>query len=194
MVSPLSSMGRDVSFGKRESYKKIKTEELFMGQGICGVVQLEFKIEDYKIEKYKKYYPSNYFDFYKRKTKEPNLYTIKPDMFLPYYADLLIEFYKNIGENLSKETGLTPKSELLNITDFKQFKEAFSHSTRNGRKPMVTNYASVVGFGTRSAWLFYSGSYKAYFEEYTTLIHFERILVKLTKNPLASIVQLGIMG
>jgi hypothetical protein len=165
-----------------------------MGQGICGVVQLEFKIEDYKIEKYKKYYPSNYFDFYNHKTKEPNLYTIKPDMFLPYYGDLLIEFYKNIGENLSKETGLTSKSELLKINDFKQFKEAFSHSTRNGRKPMVTNYASVVGFGTRSAWLFYSGSYKAYFEEYLTLKHFERILVKLTKNPLASIIQLGIMG
>jgi hypothetical protein len=165
-----------------------------MGQGICGVVQLEFKIEDHKIEKYKKYYSSNYFDFYKRKTKEPNLYTIKPDMFLTYYGDLLIEFYKNIGESLSKETGLTSKSELLNITDLKQFKEAFSRSNRNSRKPMVTDYASVMGFGTRWAWLFYMGSYKAYFEEYLTLKHFERILVKLTKNPLASIMQLGTMG
>jgi hypothetical protein len=163
-----------------------------MGQGICGGIQLDFEIEDYEIKRYGKYFPPTYFDFYTNKTK--SLYTIKPKMFLSYYGDLLIEFNNIIGEDLS-QTGVTAESELLKISNYKQFKEAFSYSNRNGEVPVIMDSAvSFVVCETRSAWVFYLGSYKAYLEEYSTLIHFERVLAQTMKNPLAPIIRLGIIG
>jgi hypothetical protein len=53
---------------------------------------------------------------------------------------------------------------------------------------------SFIACNTCSAWVFYSDSYKAYLEEYSTLIHFERVLAQTMKNPLTPIIRLGIIG
>jgi hypothetical protein len=42
--------------------------------------------------------------------------------------------------------------------------------------------------------MFYQGSYKAILEEYSTLNHFEKTLVKAMSNPLANAVKFGIFG
>jgi hypothetical protein len=174
-----------------------------MGERICGVILLEFKITDYDIEQYKKYYPTNYFDFYDRDTREAkksNLYKIKLDMFMPHYGDLLIEFYNAIGEDLLiteaedlSEKKFTLKRELLEIKEFKPFKKSFSYTSRDGTIPLIVEEPSIMAFDSRSAWLFYIGS-EAYLEEYSTLTHLECALVRLMKNPLAPIIRLGIIG
>jgi hypothetical protein len=172
-----------------------------MAERIGGVILLEFNITDYDLEQYKKYYPSNYFDFYDREAKKSNQYKIKLDMFLPHYGDLLIEFFNAIGEDLLikteaenlSEKKFTLKRELLEIKDFEQFKKSFSYTSRDGTIPLIVEEPSVMAFNSPSAWLFYIGS-EAYLEEYSTLTHLERALVRLMKNPLAPIIRLGIIG
>jgi hypothetical protein len=77
-----------------------------------------------------------------------------------------------------------------------QFKKEFSHSNQNGGVPLILNHSvSILACDdTLSAWQFYLGSYKAYLEEYSTLTHFEHALAKSMKNPLTSIIKLGIIG
>jgi len=53
---------------------------------------------------------------------------------------------------------------------------------------------SILGGYCEQYWLFYSGSYKAYLEEYSTLSHFEKVLAKTMKNPLAKAIKFGIFG
>jgi hypothetical protein len=169
-----------------------------MGQGIGGVIPLRFKIEKIDFDRYKKYFSPTYFDFYDLKIKEAYyFFTIKPEQFFPYYGDMLIEFYEAIGVELYKATEIAPESELLKIKTFEQFDELFSHSNRNGWRPSIVDspyVVSILGCSTDYSWVFYSGSYKAFLEEYSTLLHFERILAKLMKNPLANIIKFGIVG
>jgi hypothetical protein len=158
-----------------------------MGQGICGVIQLNFEMRGFSFEKEREYFSPNYFDFYDRKTKGSDyLFTIKPELFLPHYGDFLVEFNETIGETFELE------GELLNINDFEQFEKNFS---RSGTPRIWGNhYISIMSCETHSAWQFYSGSYKAYLEEYSTLTHFERVLSRAMKNPLTPIIKLGILG
>ena len=53
---------------------------------------------------------------------------------------------------------------------------------------------STLGCECQVYWLFYSGSYKAFLEEYTALMHFERVLARAMINPLASAIKFGIFG
>jgi hypothetical protein len=53
---------------------------------------------------------------------------------------------------------------------------------------------SVLGCRCEQYWLFYNGSYKAFLEEYSTLLHCERILAKAMSNPLVNAVKFGIFG
>jgi hypothetical protein len=68
---------------------------------------------------------------------------------------------------------------------------------RNSSTPFIYPHwstFSTLGGQCKEYWLFYSGSYKAYLEEYTTLEHLERILSKTMKNPLANTIKFGIFG
>jgi hypothetical protein len=55
-------------------------------------------------------------------------------------------------------------------------------------------FFSCAGCQCLEGFLFYRGSYKAILEEYTTLIHFEKILCHAMKNPLAHAVKFAMYG
>jgi hypothetical protein len=169
-----------------------------MGQGIGGMIQLAFETEKFGFEQDRQYFSPNYFDYYDREEKSSNyIFTIKPEFFLSHYNDMLHEFYDAIGVDLHDRTEIESGSNLLQINDFDDFKTEFSHRNRNGRVPFISDHrgmVSVISCRTDCAWLFYGGSYKAYLEEYSTFTHFERVLAKLMKNPLANIIKFGQFG
>jgi hypothetical protein len=167
-----------------------------MGRGIAGVVQLQFAMRKFDFESDKKYFAPDYFDYYTCEEEASHyMFTLKPELFLPHYGAMLLEFYDAIGEDFRQETGMEPDSELLKISDFGEFEAKFSDG--NVHVPIIREgrgIVSVLACEPYSSWEFYSGSYKAYLEEYTTFMHFERILAKLMTNPLASIIKFAERG
>ncbi|MDR2733501.1 MAG: hypothetical protein LBC99_02515 [Spirochaetota bacterium] len=123
-------------------------------------------------------------------------YVIKKDLLINNYRQFLSEFYGLIGEDFFKETQLTHDA-IPNANSLDEFFGAFSGEKRNSRIPFVYNVSSMFsapGCRCEQYWLFYSGSHKAHFEAYTTLLHFEKILAKAMKNPLGNAVKFGIFG
>jgi hypothetical protein len=164
-----------------------------VGRGIGGVIPIVFSLDSFRFKSSCKYFSDVFFDFYDRQEQgNKHIYTIKPEQFLPYYQAFLIEFYDMIGEDLEDSTGLSGDSPLLGISSLDEFKNAFEHYERNGRVPLFENsrgMVSVLAIETEESWLFYSGSYKAYLEEFSTFTHFERTLQKAMSSPLKGIVK-----
>jgi len=116
------------------------------------------------------------------------VYTIKHEILLNNYKSFLTEFYGLIGEDCNI-------SEIPQVDSYGKFGEAFDRYARNASVPFIDRTGfSMLGGDCDEYWIFYSGSYKAYLEEYKTLTHFERILAKTMKNPLASAIKFGIYG
>jgi hypothetical protein len=119
--------------------------------------------------------------------KKKRLYTIKTNLLVKNYLDFLNEFYSCIGEDCV--------ADLFNVSTYDEFETVFEHDARNGYTPVLRSDAysfDCLGGECEKFWLFYSGSYKAYLEEYSTLLHFERLLSKAITNPLGKLVKFGI--
>jgi hypothetical protein len=141
-----------------------------------------------------KKFSKNFFDNYDFDEKE-GLYTIKTDLLIKHYRDFLIEFYTCIDEKCIDNKDRIET--IPNVTTYKKFKAIFQHEKRNGEAPYI--YTGRYGFSCLGGecyeyWIFYNGSYKAYLEEYSTLLHFEKLLPQVIKNPLANLVKFGIHG
>jgi hypothetical protein len=162
-----------------------------MGTGIAAAIPIviapyksEWRTEvdlDYFSPKLSEYYNYN---------KENHNYTIKHKILLENYQSFLAEFYECIGEPCKLQN--PPK-----LATYKAFKKYFDETARNMSVPFIYEQwraFSIIGGICQEYWLFYSGSYKAFLEEYKTLTHFERVLVKAMKNPLAHAVKFGILG
>jgi len=121
-------------------------------------------------------------------SKDGRVYTIKHEILLNNYKSFLTEFYDLIGEERNI-------SEISQVDSYGKFGEAFDRDARNASVPFIdcTGF-SMLGGNCKEYWMFYSGSYKAFLEEYSTLTHFERILANTMKNPLASAIKFGIYG
>jgi len=169
-----------------------------MGTGIMAAVPLLF--EPYKSygrqEKIKsEYFTKGFFENFNIDENESGIsYVIKKDILFNNYKQFLLEFYDLIEMDFTNYTELDidiiPK-----ISNFDDFSEIFDKDKRNGLVPFIYYYYStfqVLGCQCKKYWLFYSGSYKAYLEVYNTLLHFEKILSKAMKNPLANAVRFGI--
>jgi hypothetical protein len=129
-------------------------------------------------------------------TEGKKIYTIKPNVLVNNYKPFLTEFYDLIEVDFEKATKLTPDG-IPDASTLDKFLAVFDDDARNNRMPFIydTHYAfSFLGGVSSLYWTFYSGSYKAILEEYSTLMHFERILAKTMKNPLAGAVKFGIFG
>jgi hypothetical protein len=84
-----------------------------------------------------------------------------------------------------------------NARTYDEFEAVFKRDARNGYAPYLEKGSlsfSCLGGECYEYWIFYSGSYKAYLEEYSTLLHFEKLLPKAIKNPLATSVKFAIYG
>jgi hypothetical protein len=112
------------------------------------------------------------------------------------YKSFLTEFYDLIDEDFHEVTELDPNSIPL-AGNLDEFSQLFNRDNRNSLVPFVDEsgyFFSVLGCECKRYWLFYNGSYKADLEEYSTLLHFEKILAKAMKNPLGAAVKFGIYG
>jgi len=142
-------------------------------------------------------FPAGFFGNYIAEEKgEKQIYTIKQDLLLNNYKSFLAEFYELIEEDFEKYTKLTFGS-IPDASSLVEFIEVFNGNNRGNRVPFEYGFAtmfSTIGCRCDEYWLFYSGSYKALLEEYTTLAHFEKILAKAMSNPLAKSVKFGIFG
>ena len=167
-----------------------------MGTGIMAAIPLVFK--PFRQRNFEEdYFARGFFDnFAIDETSVQKTYIIKEDLLINNYKSFLSEFYELIGEDFFKATKLT----LDSIPDAKGldvFSEVFNGNNRNNCVPFIYDYQSmfsVLGCQCEEYWLFYSGSYKAYLEEYSILLHFEKVLAKTMKNPLANAVKFGIFG
>jgi len=124
------------------------------------------------------------------------IYTIKSDLLLDNYRFFLTEFYALIGEDLNKRAGVASDG-IPDVKDMDDFIKIFSEREDERQLPFICSGPwafSVLGCQCEEYWIFYTGSYKAYLEEYRTLLHFEKILAKTMSSPLANAVKLGIFG
>ena len=162
-----------------------------MGTGIGAAIPLSLQPGD------KKYFTTGFFEnFNRKKTKGEERYIVKNDILLENYRPFLIEFYQLIEEDIKYTTALTPDN-IPAASSLDEFYDVFSEEKRGGYVPRIEKHRygfSALGCEAGVQWMFYLGSYKAFLEEYSTLMHFERILSKAMKNPLAKSVKFGIFG
>jgi len=174
-----------------------------MGTGIMAAVPLVFEPhksygKQDKLEK--RYFSKEFFSNFDFEETESGVnYFIKKDLLLTNYKQFLLEFYDVIEEDFKYETDIDPE-EIPIANNFEEFENIFEAMRRNRQVPFIDNGIprfsgfEVVGCECTKYWLFYDGSYKAYLEVYSTLLHFEKILVKAMNNPLANAVKFGIFG
>jgi len=168
-----------------------------MATGIMAAVPIVFKPSDrFGIER--EYFVKGFFDNYDVMENEgKKTYTIRHDLLLSNYKSFLSEFYELIEEDFCKRTKLD-NDIIPSAGTLGEFSEAFSGNNRNNHVPFIYEspymFSMLGGCFCEEYWLFYSGSHKAILEEYSTLLHLERILAKSMKNPLASAIKFGIFG
>lgn len=164
-----------------------------MGQGIAAAIPLTFKPHDrFRADNF----TAGFFDNFDLKDADAKIYTIKQDLLLQNYKPFLLEFYDLIEEDFEERTKIAPDT-IPDAATLDEFIQAFDGRERNNRVPFI--YDQYIAFNTLGGvsslyWLFYSGSYKAIIEVYSSFLHFERILAKTMKNPLASAVKFGLFG
>ena len=177
-----------------------------MGTGISGAILLEFAIEPEDKLKFTKKSVNGFFDNYEvlpvNKNSRYENYKIKNEILLPNYANFLIEFYniiydefKGIYVPFDKEPVEEYSKKLLSCKTREEFDEYFNCDNRNSSTPFIATMSlSCLYCYRNNPFLFYSGSYKAFLEEYSTLTHMEKILAKAMTNPLKNAVKFGIFG
>ena len=166
-----------------------------MGRGISAAIPLTFKPHD-RFGINKRDFTKGFFDCFDLEDADAKIYTIKPDLLLQNYKPFLLEFYDLIEEDFEERTKIAPDA-IPDVATLDEFIQAFDGRERNNRVPFM--YDSHIAFSTLGGvstlyWLFYSGGYKAFIEVYSTFLHFERILAKTMKNPLAGAIKFGLFG
>lgn len=145
--------------------------------------------------------PKNFFDFYneelceietgKQKKVMVPYYTIKPEVLLPNFKDFFYAFRKLIGED-EEPMGekLDDKYDAVVATnDLDKFVEYFDQ--HSGSVPSIFPYFAAAYISIDTNLLVYQGSYKAMLEEYSSLLHMERLLWAAMDNPLAKVMRIG---
>ena len=167
-----------------------------MGRGIMAAVPLIFDRDEWR-GRSKNYFTISFFDNYDIETVDgKEMYVIKKDTLIKNYKSFLLEFYDLIEVDFEEETEIAP-DKIPTVDGFDEFLETFSRSNRGACVPFIdeTPYTfSVLGCDCIIYWLFYRGSYKAILEEYSSLLHFEKILARAMSNPLSNAVKFGMFG
>jgi hypothetical protein len=163
-----------------------------MGTGIAGAIPIVLGPGRNSWTKTieRKYFSENFFENYTI-DETGSVYTIKPELLLSNYQSFITEFYDCTREECGEENIPMPC-----VDNYADFEIAFG-SEKRGYHPYL-QYGSMMfsflGGESKKYWVFYEGSYKAILETYSTLLHFERVLTKAMKNPLAGMVKFGMYG
>ncbi len=158
-----------------------------MGVGIGACIPLSFKREKFRFDDTR----SGFLACYDKTDFDDKFYefNIKQDLLLNNYKDLINEFYTLIDDQQNKEFHFSENTaEHFNLTNFDEFKTAFQSKIHGFMSFSTTVCTPDCSF------LVYSGSYKAFLEEYTTFTHIENILCNVIKNPLVKCLKFGEFG
>lgn len=160
-----------------------------MGAGIAAGIPIVLSPHDrlWRKDVKREYFSPRLLEFYNY-DEENRCYFINDQILLENYQSFFTEFNDCIGEH--RELREFPK-----LATYEEFREYFDEDAERG--PFIFSGRmgfSIVGGICPECWVFYNGSHKAFLEEYSTLTHFERVLVRAMKNPLANIVKFGILG
>jgi hypothetical protein len=181
-----------------------------MGVGIMGGIPISFRFgnswryskyeEQQDKEEFIKQAPTGFFDFY---TEEPKkiktgkqvetamYYTIKPEILLPNFKDFFYEFHKLIGneKNIDPEKFKGKYDAMVAANDLDGLEEVFGENTES--LPTIFSDFEPSYIAVRTNLLVYQGSYKAILEEWSTLLHMERLIWAAMSNPLAKVMRIG---
>ena len=172
-----------------------------MGAGIAAAIPIilkPYKKYYFKNEKYfdDKYFSKGFFEnFNSEETDSTMVCNIKEDLLLNNYKSFLVEFYNLIEKDI-EIIGFTSDT-IPTAINMEEFFDVFKKENRDSRIPFVykgSHAFSILGGDCQLYWVFYNGSYKAYLEEYSTLLHLEKIVSKAMTNPLANAIKFGIFG
>jgi hypothetical protein len=179
-----------------------------MGTGIMGGIPISFRFgnswryskyeEQQDKEKFIKQASEGFFDFYTEEAEEietgkrvetTTYYTIKPEILLPNFKDFFYEFHKLIGNDLIDDEKFNDKYDtVVAANDLAGFVELLDD---RGYAPTIFSYFGPMYIAVRTNLLVYHGSYKAILEEWSTLLHMERMMRAAMSNPLAKVMRIG---
>lgn len=166
-----------------------------MERGIRAGIFLEFEVASRRINDFS----DAFLSCYELASEEGNLYKIKKSIFLENFKTFLEEFndFFGIEEIGSHSCG----NQVLTVDEIPDFKtmEAFVDFWDEGKRQGAMPFNCDARFFTATGipvltWLFYEGSYKASFEDYYSLYHFEKAVQVAIKHPLGKLVKLGLYG
>jgi hypothetical protein len=182
-----------------------------MGTGIMGAIPISFQLgsgwryskqDEQECKKlFIRHAPKNFFDFYNEKLCEVETdkqekvmapyYEIKPEVLLPNFKDFFYAFRELIGEDgeLMGEPLEDEYDAVVATNDLDKFVEYFDK--HSGGAPSIFPYFGAAYISSSKNLLVYQGSYKALLEEYSSLLHMERLLWAAMDNPLAKVMRIG---
>jgi hypothetical protein len=162
-----------------------------MGTGIAAVIPIVQKIESAE------YIRDDYleaFDLYE-KTGD---YLLKADLLFDNFRNFLTGF----NDLIEKRHEMWVYSQWEALEEFAKNKDYAGYldylkENSNRSAPFYDDSrmsVSVLGMDVKKSIVFYTGSYKAYLEEYSTLLDMEKLLTKAFNNPLSKVAKFCIFG
>ncbi|MCL2865026.1 MAG: hypothetical protein FWE25_05735 [Lachnospiraceae bacterium] len=168
-----------------------------MGTEIAGVIPIVFSPKSSRPNIDAKKFSKNFFDHYDvEKFALGTTYIIKEKVLLENYRAFLSEFH-NLIEDVYAPEDLEIFINMPRPKTLDDFVESFHRDSLEGFSPYVYDCESsfsTLGCHCSLYFHFYSGSYRATLEEHRTLLHFEKVLAKVMKNPLADAIKIGLYG
>ncbi|MDR1857783.1 MAG: hypothetical protein LBR22_11650 [Desulfovibrio sp.] len=176
-----------------------------MGEGIVGVIPIE--ISKHKFNEIKNDYPQICEDIFTPAKNKRKDYTLSPKIFFDNIKPFVKEFYSIIKPESLKQNnddwdiyGWDARDwggKGVETTGWK--KELDRYAAENNLTTYINARMSSHSYDLPhilgcDLFLFYNGSYKAYFEEESSLIHMTRLLAKAIDNPLAKIAFFTLYG
>ena len=162
-----------------------------MGAGIAAIIPIVFTT------KRPDYFHDDYFEAFNLSNKKEYC-QLKPNLLFEHFKDFFVGF-NNLIEN-TEETWVSSKWETLDgFAQNKDYNGYLNYLADNSNMavPFYENdwgLVSVLGMKAQRYIVFYSGSYKADLEEYSTLSDMEKLLMKAFDNPLSKIAKFCMFG
>ena len=177
-----------------------------MGRGIAGILPVTFYTEEitlrWSLERLLQCTDENFFDFYTETDSDDpkyRFYKIKGDILLKHLKAFFFEFHMLIKGEIPERAVGTFNDEYDEIVQQNNFEALMEHIDKHNFPKYYKGmseifFSSCANIDCIDYILFYIGSYKAIMEEYVSLLHMQKLLVKAIDNPLSKITQFGIFG
>jgi hypothetical protein len=171
--------------------KNLRKELTAMGSGIAAVIPIVHKITNAK------YIRDDYLEAFDL-NEETSHYLLKLNVLFDHFKAFLTGFNDIIEEK--DELWIDSKwEELEELAKRKDYAGYLDYLDENSNRSVPfyersRGAVSLLGMDVKKSIVFYSGSYKAYLEEYSTLSHMEKLLLKAFDNPLSKVAKFCIFG